>query len=140
MKCLSFYFADKIEALMKLKSMTNIKEVRYFLGLTGYYWKFICNYLDIMHSLNCLTHKSQPFIWTPECQSSFDMLCWQLANTSVVQLPDPDKPYLLFTDVSKFYRSGVLNQAFMKDSNEAFMRILTSKDPLKSVECQTHDL
>ena len=58
---------DKIEVLMKLKLPTNIKEVRHFLSLTGYYRKFICNYSDIAHPLNCLTHMSQPFIWTPDC-------------------------------------------------------------------------
>ena len=67
---------DKIEVFMKLKPPTNIKEVRHFLGLTGYYRKFVCNYLDIAHPLNCLTCKFQPFIWTPDCQSSFDMLCF----------------------------------------------------------------
>ena len=56
--------ADKIEALMKLKPPTNIKEVRHFHGLTGYYWKFICNYVDIVHPLNCLTCKSQTSILT----------------------------------------------------------------------------
>ena len=40
---------NKIEALMKLKTPTNIKEVRHFLGLTGYSRKFICNYSDITH-------------------------------------------------------------------------------------------
>ena len=48
--------ADKIEALMKLKPPTNIKEVGHFLGLTGYYHKFICSYADTAHLLNCLTH------------------------------------------------------------------------------------
>ena len=92
--------ADKIEALMKLKLPTNIKEVKHFLSLRGYYRKFICNYTDIAHPLNCLTRKSHPFIWTPECQSSFDMLYSHLANTPIVQLPDPNKPYLLFPDTS----------------------------------------
>ena len=41
--------ADKIEALMKLKTATNIKEVRHFLSLIGYYRKFIFNYADIAH-------------------------------------------------------------------------------------------
>ena len=45
--------ADKIEALMKLKPPTNIKEVRHFISLTGYYHKFICNYTDIPYPLNC---------------------------------------------------------------------------------------
>ena len=124
---------------MKLKLPTSIKEVRHFHRLTGYYWKFICNYADIIHSLNCLMHKSQPFVWDPEYQSSFDMLHSQLANTPVVQLPDPNKPYLLFTDVSKFCYSGILTQASMKDSNESLVRILTSKEPLKSVESKTQD-
>ena len=62
--------ADKIEALMKLKRPTNVKEVRHFLGLTGYYHKFICYYADIVYPLNCLPCKAQPFLWTPECQAS----------------------------------------------------------------------
>ena len=132
--------ANNIEALLKLKPPTNIKEVRHFLGLTGYYQKFICNYMDIAYTLNYLTHKAQPFIWTPECQASFDMLCLRLANTPIVRLPDPNKPYLLFTDASKFCYWDVLTQAFTADSNEALLKILTSKAPLKSVESQTQDL
>ena len=84
---------------MKLKSPVNIKEVRHFIGLTGYYQKLICNYADIMHPLNCLKCKAQPFIWTPECQASFNMLQSLHANTPVVHLPEPNKPHLLFTDV-----------------------------------------
>ena len=64
----------KIKAIMKSKTPTSIKEVRNCLRLSGYYWKFICNYADISHPLNCLMCKSQPFIWIPHCQSSFDML------------------------------------------------------------------
>ena len=65
---------NKIEALMKVKPPTNIKEVRHFLGLTGYYQKCICNNADMAHPLNCIMCKTQPFIWTPECQASFNML------------------------------------------------------------------
>ena len=76
---------------MKLKIPTNIK-LRHFLGLTGYYWKLICNYTNIAYAVNCLTCKAQPFIWTPECQASVDMLHFRLANTLIVQLSDPSKP------------------------------------------------
>ena len=41
--------SDEIEAFIKLKPPTNIQTVRYFLSLTGYYRKFICNYADIAH-------------------------------------------------------------------------------------------
>ena len=89
---------------------------------------------DIVHSLNCLTHKVQPFLWTPQCQASFDMLCLRLANTLIVQLPDTNKPYLLFTNASKFFYSGVLTQALMAKSNDALLQILTNEDPLNSVD------
>ena len=84
-----FPLSDKIEALMKFKPTTNIKEVRHFLSLMGCYRKFICNYPDIAHPSHYLTRKSQPFIWTQDCQSSFDVLCSHLANTPNVQILDP---------------------------------------------------
>ena len=132
--------ADKTEALMKLKPPTNIKEVRHFLGLMGYYRKFICNYADIAHPLNCLTRKSQPFIWTLDCQSSFDVLSSHLANTPIVQLSDPNKPYLLFTDASKYHYSGVIMQASTNESHKTLVQLLTDDDPLTSVDSQAQDL
>ena len=125
---------------MKLKPLTNIIEVRHFLNLTHYYRKFICNYLDIAHPLNCLTCKSQPFILTPHCQSSFDMLCSRVVHTPIVQLPDPNKPYLLFTDESKICYSGLLTQVSINESNKALIELLTDKDLLKSVQSQTQVL
>ena len=61
-------FANKTEALMKLKLPTNIEEVRHFLRLTGYYQKFICNYVDIVYPLNCLT-QSTTFHLNPRMSS-----------------------------------------------------------------------
>ena len=132
---------NKIEALMKLKPPTNIKEVRHFISLTGYYHKFICNYVVIRYPLNCLRHKSQPFIWTPECQSSFNMLCSWLTNTIVyLQLPDPNKLYLLFMDTSKYCYSGMLTEASTEDSNKALTKMLTDKDPSEGSNPQTQNL
>ena len=68
------------------------------------------------------------------------MLCSSLANTPIVQLPDPNKPYLLFTDGSKYCYSGVLIQASKNKSNEVLVQILSDNDPLISVESQTQDL
>ena len=132
--------ADKLEVLMKLKPPTNIKEVRHFCGLMGYYRKFKYNYLAIAHPLNCLTHKSQPFIWTPDCQSNFDMLCSLLTNMPIAQSPDLNKPYLLFIDASKFCFSGMLTQASTDESDTALIKFLTDKESLKSVESQMQDL
>ena len=68
------------------------------------------------------------------------MLHLSLANTPIVQLSDPNKPYLLFTDASKFYYSGMLTQPSTADSNEALIKIFTSEVPLTSIESQTQDL
>ena len=134
MSCTSILLlTDRIEDLMKLQPPTNFKEDRHFLSLTGYYRKSVYNYLDTAHPLNCLTCKSQPFIQTPDCQSTFDMLHSRLANTLIVQLPDLNKPCLLFTDASKFCYSGVLTQASKDESNKAFLKLLTDNGPLKSV-------
>ena len=124
----------------KIESPLQILKKLHFLGLTGYYCKFICSCTGIAYPQNHLTYKAQPFVWTPECQVTFDMLHSRLANTPIVQLPDPNKPYLLFTDASKFCYSGMLTQASTIDSNEALMKILTSEVSLTSVESETQDL
>ena len=129
--------ANKIEAPIKLKPPTSIKEG---LGLRGYYQRLICNYTDIPYPLNCLTHKVQPFIWIPEYQTSFDMLWLRLTNTPIVHSLDINKPYLLFMDASKFCDSGIFTQTSTKQSNEAVIRILTNETPLTSVESQTQEL
>ena len=85
-----------------------------------------------------MTRESQPFIWTPDCQSTFDMLHSQLTNSPIVQLPDHNRPYLLFTDPCKYCYSWVLTQASMGESTEALLKLLTDK--LSSVESQTQDL
>ena len=89
---------------------------------------------------NCLTHKVQLFMWTLEYQACFDMLQVRLTNSPIIQLPDPNKPDLLFMDTSKICYSGVLTQASTADSNEALMKVLTSYIQLTSVESQTQDL
>ena len=68
------------------------------------------------------------------------MLCSCLANAPIVQLPDPNKPYLIFTDASEYCYSGILTQASMDKSYEALVQLLSDNDPLTSVESQTQDL
>ena len=58
----------------------------------------------------------------------------------IVQSPDPNKLCLLFTDTGKFCYSDVLNPASTNESNKVLIKLLTDKDPLKSVISQTEDL
>ena len=63
-----------------------------------------------------------------------------LVNTPIVQLPDSNRPYLLFTDASKYYYTGVLTQASMEKSNKALVQLPTDDDHFTSVESQDQDL
>ena len=86
------------------------KEIKQFLGLTGYYRKFIPHFSEISRPLVKLTAKDTQFEWTPHCQISFEMLKEALMSTPILKYPDTDKPYTIFTDVSKYGWAGVLTQ------------------------------
>ena len=89
----------------------NAKEIKQFLGLTGYYRKFIPRFADISRPLTTLTKKDKKFEWTPACQKSFDLLKETLCGEPVLKYADTSKPYTLYTDASKFCWAGVLTQS-----------------------------
>ena len=60
-------------------------------------------------------------------------------NTLTVQLPDPNKPYLLFTDASKYCYSGVLTQPSTDESSEALVQLIKGNDPFTSIHSQTQE-
>ena len=83
------------------------KEIKQFLGLTGYFRKFVPRFADISRPL---TKKDKKFEWTPACQKSFDLLKETLCGEPVLKYADTSKPYTLYTDASKFSWAGVLTQ------------------------------
>ena len=89
----------------------NMKEVKQFLGLTGYYRKFVPRFADISRILTMLTKKDKTFEWTPACQKSFDLLKETLCGEPVLKYADTSKSYTLYTDASKFSWAGVLTQS-----------------------------
>ena len=85
------------------------KEIKQFLGLTGYYRKFVPRFADISRPLTQLTKKK--FMWTPECQKSFELLKSFLCGKPILKYADTRKPYTLYTDASKYRWAGVLAQS-----------------------------
>ena len=59
-----------------------------------------------------LTRKDVEFEWTEVCQQSFDLLKNKLLESPILQYPDPNKPYVLFTNASKYAWSCVLAQEY----------------------------
>lgn len=87
-----------------------IKEVRGFLGLTGWYRIFIPRYAKIASPLTALLKMDQPFQWTPMCQSAFDKLKVALVSDPILKFPDFSKPFEVITNASGFAIGGVLMQ------------------------------
>ena len=65
---------------------------------------------DLARPLNMLTRKDVPFEWTPICQESFELLKTSLMTEPILKYPDPNYPYVLFTDASKYAWACVLTQ------------------------------
>ena len=102
---------------------TTPKEVKQFLGLVGYYREFIPRFADMARPLTNLTQLNQSFEWTDKCQSSFELLKEALIQEPIFKFPDPNKPYILYTDRSKYAWSCVLTQQHIheKDGKEIVM-------------------
>ena len=65
---------EKLSAIQQMPCPYTQKEVKQFLGLVGYYRKFIPHYADIERPLHALTRKDTVFEWSDICQQSFDLL------------------------------------------------------------------
>ena len=65
---------------------------------------------DLARPLNALTRKNVEFEWTPVCQESFNLLITSLMTEPILTYPDPNLPYVLFTDASKYAWVCVLTQ------------------------------
>ena len=81
-----------------------------FLGLVGYYRKFIPRFADISRVLTHLTKKDVEFKWTPECENCFQTLNEFLQKAPILKYPDPQANHTLYTDASKYAYAGILTQ------------------------------
>ena len=95
-----------------MPAQKDIKEIKQFLGLPGYYIKFIPRFADIPRSLTQFMKKEMKFVWTPECQKLFELLKSFLCGESILKYADTSKPYTLYTDASKYVWAGVLTQSY----------------------------
>ena len=115
---------EKLEAVRKMPPPTTPKEIRQFLGLVGYYRKFVPKFADIARPLTNLTKLDVPYDWTTRCQEAFEFLKQMLLKEPILKYPDPSKPYTLFTDASKFAWACVLTQEYEHEFDGKKRKIL----------------
>ena len=100
----------KIEAVMSWKPHRNVTEVRSFLGLAGYYRRFVKGFSVIASSLTKLLRKGVKFEWDDKCQLSFEQLQKILVEASVLTQPTSGREYAMYSDASKIGLGCVLMQ------------------------------
>ncbi|GJZ98730.1 putative reverse transcriptase domain-containing protein [Tanacetum coccineum] len=91
---------NKIEALKNWKAPRSPTEVRSFLGLAGYYRRFIANFSTIVKPLTSLTQKNKKFNWGEEQEEAFQMLKDKLCNGPILMLPDGPDDFVVYCDAS----------------------------------------
>ena len=95
---------------MDWKPPTSIHQIRSFLGLAGYYRRFIPDFSRIAKPMMELLKKGVKFIWDDKCEEAFHTLRAQLTTTPVLAQPDNTKPFDLYCDASSTGLGCVLMQ------------------------------
>nr|GFC16005.1 putative reverse transcriptase domain-containing protein [Tanacetum cinerariifolium] len=100
----------KVEAITKWPRPTYVTEVRSFLGLAGYYRRFLQGFLRLALPLTKLMRKGEKFIWNEEREKSFEELNQRLVSAPVLTLPSGSGGFQIYSDASKKGLGCVLMQ------------------------------
>ena len=100
----------KVEVVLSWKRPTTVTEVRSFLGMAGYYRRFIEGFSKISIPLTRLTQKNGKFEWSKECQGSFEELKKKLVSTPVLTIPSGIRGFVVYSGASRQGLGCVLMQ------------------------------
>ena len=92
---------EKIEAIMNWPTPRNVTYVRYFMGLAGYYRRFIEGFSKVAHSITSLQKKGIKFERTPRREESFHQLKNLLTSALVLKITDLEKYFVVCTDACR---------------------------------------
>ena len=100
----------KITAVVDWPRPTNVTEVRSFLGMAGYYRRFVKDFSKIATPLTQLLRKNHKFNWTEACEASFQELKQKLVTAPVLVIPEGNEGYVVYSDASRQGLGCVLMQ------------------------------
>ena len=101
---------SKIKCITDFPAPSNRRAVRRFLGMIGFYRKFICNFAQLAKPLTDLLKGKTKFSWSSDCQEAFNNLKGVLCEFPILRLPDFSKPFILACDASQVAVGAVLFQ------------------------------
>ncbi|GJR85942.1 reverse transcriptase domain-containing protein [Tanacetum coccineum] len=101
---------SKVESVKNRKTLESSTEICSFLGLAGYYRRFIENFSKIAKPLTLLTQKNKAYVWGDKQDEAFQILKEKLCNAPVLALPDGPDDFVVYCDASKQGFGSVLMQ------------------------------
>jgi hypothetical protein len=101
---------EKVKAIMEWPVLKNAHEVRRFMGLAGYYWRFVEGLSKITIPITTLQHKGVTYEWTEECGSAFIELKGLLTSAPILRVMDMEKDFIVYMDASKQGLGAMLMQ------------------------------
>jgi hypothetical protein len=90
----------KVQEVMNMKSPTTVHQIRSFLGLAGYYRRFILDFSRIAKPMKELLKKGAKYEWSQKCEDAFHTLRQHLTTAHVLEQPDNNKPFDVYCDAS----------------------------------------
>ncbi|XP_073120171.1 uncharacterized protein [Henckelia pumila] len=87
---------SKVEAVINLPRPTSVPEIQSFMGLAGYYRRFIKDFSSIAKPITQLTQKNAPYIWTEACEDCFIELKKRLTSAPVLTIPPDLRPIQVY--------------------------------------------
>jgi hypothetical protein len=101
---------DKVQEVMNWKPPTTVCQIRSFLGLAGYYRRFILDFSRIAKPITELLKKEAKFVWSQKCEDAFHALRQHLTTAPVLAQPDSSKSFGVYCDASGTRLGCVLMQ------------------------------
>ncbi|GJS96722.1 putative reverse transcriptase domain-containing protein [Tanacetum coccineum] len=118
----------KIEAVKNWASPTTPIEIRQFLGLAGYYRRFIKDFSKIAESLTDLTQKNKKYIWGEDQESAFQLLKQKLCEAPILALPEGNNDFVVYCDASHQDTNLVFTKCTVFTDHKSLQHILDQKE------------
>lgn len=99
---------SKIDIVFQWETLNSAIEIRSFLGLVGYYIRFIRGFSKLALPLTQLNQKGQAYIWSVQCEESFQEIKKKLTFSLVLILPSLSESFVVYCDASQMGLGGVL--------------------------------